>query len=103
MLRRDPTIITLLDTDVQEIRELTAHRGNEDSAGQASSVLPPPQPHVAPEEAKKKREAMTREQRLGLEGGAVFPHPYVRLFHDLDFSANTTIDRRMNRSAAAYC
>ncbi|KAG8975879.1 hypothetical protein FRB90_009381, partial [Tulasnella sp. 427] len=72
MLRRDPTPITLRDTDVQELRAIMAQRAKAKETGSATdeSVQPAEDattsgaPFVHNEEAKKKREAMTKEQRL---------------------------------------
>jgi len=75
MLRRDPTLVSLRDTDVQEIKELAIKRQQEaatamDPAGGVvpeSSVVPPQKGVVATEQAKKERQALSRNQRLGLE------------------------------------
>lgn len=75
MLRRDPTPITLRDTDVQELKAIMAKRAkaNQDASNATDDSIQPAEdattseaPFVHNEEAKKKREAMTREQRLGL-------------------------------------
>lgn len=75
MLRRDPTPITLRDTDVQELKAIMADRAkaNQDASDATDNSIQPAEdattsggPVVHNEDAKKKREAMTREQRLGL-------------------------------------
>lgn len=84
MIRRSPTVIAMCDTDVQQVRDAIAKRKNEALAARLASasgkpqtaptaVPPAPaissqpsQPFVAAEDAKRKREAMTREERLGL-------------------------------------
>ncbi|KAG8923507.1 hypothetical protein FRC02_011098 [Tulasnella sp. 418] len=73
MLRRDPTPIVLRDNDVQEIRNLMNERKKaiEDAqnSGGGPSAVPvssTAEPVVAPEEAKRKREAMTRNERIGI-------------------------------------
>lgn len=71
MLRRDPTAIPLRDTDVQEVREMLAQKVKEqqDASGAAppDTSQPASGPHVEPEEAQKRREAMTREERIGIQ------------------------------------
>jgi hypothetical protein len=75
MLRRDPTLVALRDTDVQEIKEMTLKR-QQDTATTGSNQLggnavPLTTDQVlkvvAIEQAKKEREALSRNQRLGLE------------------------------------
>lgn len=72
----------MCDTDVQQVRDAIAKRKNEALAARLASGKPqtaptvvppapatsyqPSQPFVAAEDAKRKREAMTREERLGL-------------------------------------
>lgn len=70
MIRRNPTLIQLGDADVADVKELLARRK------QAAAELAARDggkkkeekkgPFVAPEDAKRKREAMTREDRLGV-------------------------------------
>ncbi|KAL7281703.1 hypothetical protein ACG7TL_005021 [Trametes sanguinea] len=76
MIRRPPTQIPMTDMDVQQVRDAleqqqkaalaaaTAQQGT--PATPAQSVVAPTMPYHHVEEAKKKREAMSREQRLGL-------------------------------------
>lgn len=72
MIRRNPTLIGMSDSDVQDIRDLTRRR--KEAAQPAASSRPlipgmlvdPAKPLVAPEDARRKREAMTRDERLGL-------------------------------------
>ena len=76
MLRRPPTLIILTDADVQQVREAVAarklqataakHAEHKATLGAQPMPLPQPQPFVAAEDAKRKREAMTRDERLGL-------------------------------------
>ncbi|KAH9948533.1 hypothetical protein B0H21DRAFT_732871 [Amylocystis lapponica] len=81
MLRRPPTLIAMTDTDVQQVRDVVAERKAQATAakhaaykGNLGAQLQPtsesqlqPQPFVAAEDAKRKREAMTRDERLGLQ------------------------------------
>jgi len=75
MLRRDATLITIRESDVDELKEILAARQKEreqcadDPDGGTAPAAPARAdgPHVAIEEMKRKREAMTREQRLGIE------------------------------------
>ena len=74
MIRRPPTTIPLTDLDVQQVRdaikrkkEATMPGGTPATpapAGTASTALAAPYHHV--EEAKRKREAMSKDERLGL-------------------------------------
>lgn len=67
-------MIPMTDMDVQQVRDHIVRKkiakitgkpsGN--SPTQAKAPGPPAQPYHHAEEAKKKREAMTREERLGL-------------------------------------
>lgn len=73
MLRRDPTAIALRETDVQEIRQLVSQQikalreeTNKEDSG-TDSAAAPLEPFVATEDAKKKREALSKEERLGLQ------------------------------------
>ncbi|EIN11881.1 hypothetical protein PUNSTDRAFT_132028 [Punctularia strigosozonata HHB-11173 SS5] len=86
MLRRDPSHIQLNDSDVQDIRDYLAFKKSAANAqaGQdpltvaqgSASMAPPPVPGQAQqlaqmpvnaaEEAKRRREAMSKDQRLGL-------------------------------------
>ena len=72
MLRRDATVITIRESDVDELKEILAaqrEQASESSNARGASVLGAQTyvPYVAVEEARKKREGMTREQRLGVE------------------------------------
>ena len=79
MIRRDPTLIGMTDADVQQVRDmLAANQARKPDATRALGTLADKaatveearastsQPFVAVEHAKKEREAMTKEQRLGL-------------------------------------
>lgn len=82
MIRRNPTLIAMSDLDVQDVRE---HIRAKKETTMAASILSslsqapvvragagtsistdPSKPVVHAEDAKRKREALTREQRLGL-------------------------------------
>ncbi|KAI0063622.1 hypothetical protein BV25DRAFT_1824188 [Artomyces pyxidatus] len=74
MIRREPTLIAMSDADVQDVRSLIARRKNDaalkalNGKGKGKSVaatLPPA--HVAAEEARRKREATSKDERLGLQ------------------------------------
>lgn len=74
MIRRNPTLIAMSDTDVQDVRNMLAKKQAEgvkspnSSANVKSGQCPPPQPPAAAvhvtDEAKRRREA--REERLGV-------------------------------------
>ncbi|PCH43798.1 hypothetical protein WOLCODRAFT_153856 [Wolfiporia cocos MD-104 SS10] len=81
MIRRNPTLIPMCDSDVQQVREAVAKRKAEArvaaeaarasaaagrKAKDTTSAPSSSQPYVAAEDAKRKREAMTRDERLGL-------------------------------------
>lgn len=70
MIRRNPTLIQLGDADVADLKELMARRKKAAAEKAAREGLKKKEdkkaPFVAPEDAKRKREAMTREDRLGL-------------------------------------
>ncbi|KAI0374071.1 hypothetical protein BV20DRAFT_962031 [Pilatotrama ljubarskyi] len=74
MIRRPPTQIPMTDMDVQQVRDALARQKAEPAVKQgapATPVLPKghpvgSQPYHHVEEAKKKRDAMTRDERLGL-------------------------------------
>ncbi|TFY80891.1 hypothetical protein EWM64_g3122 [Hericium alpestre] len=63
------------DADVQDIRELVARKkaelasakGKDKDASQTQQAPPQQQPFVAAEDAQKKREAMTKNERLGIQ------------------------------------
>lgn len=83
MIRRNPTLIAMSDLDVQDVRE---HVRSKKETAMAASILSslsqapvagrpgagtsvsgdPSKPVVHAEEAKRKREAMTKEERLGV-------------------------------------
>lgn len=86
MIRRNPTLIPMSDMDVQDIRNLIAHKKAVEAAqvADAASILMAAkgkgkdtyaapantaqggQGYAAAEEAKRKREGMSRDERLGL-------------------------------------
>ncbi|OBZ68271.1 hypothetical protein A0H81_11767 [Grifola frondosa] len=74
MIRRNPTLIALNDTDVQQVRSAIAKRKTKTLAAKpgastTEAIVHPTtllQPFVAVEDSKRKREAMTRDERLGL-------------------------------------
>jgi len=71
MIRRNPTLITMSESDVQDVRDLVARKKAEaakaaNGKGKGRDVAQQQQTHVAAEEAKRKREAMTKEERLGI-------------------------------------
>ncbi|TFY58133.1 hypothetical protein EVG20_g8269 [Dentipellis fragilis] len=74
MIRRNPTLIPMTDADVQEIRDLVARRKAEATEGMVkeedtttAAQQPSAAAYVAAEEARKKRLAMTKNERLGIE------------------------------------
>ena len=76
MIRRNPTLITMTDSDVQDVRDMIALKRAEAATaaavtngkgkGKGKDVPQPQTPFVAAEEAKRKREAMSRDERLGI-------------------------------------
>ena len=79
MIRRDPTLIPMTDNDVQDIRDMVAARLKKAEAKQqdasvstsaSTAGMSNPGASVpgfaAQEEAKIKKEAMSRNERLGL-------------------------------------
>ncbi|RPD74288.1 hypothetical protein L226DRAFT_535741 [Lentinus tigrinus ALCF2SS1-7] len=75
MIRRPPTLIQMTDGDVQQVRNMLARQKAEKLAvkqgvpatpSQAKAAASPAQPYHHVEEQKKKREAMTKDERLGL-------------------------------------
>lgn len=72
MIRRDPTQIPMTDNDVQDIRDMLAERKKAAEALQpkdespAAVAVPPVPGYAAQEEAKKKKDAMSRNERLGI-------------------------------------
>ena len=64
-------MIPMTEMDVQQVRDAilrqkTAKQTGKQGAAQAKAPAGPAQPYHHAEEAKKKREAMTKEERLGL-------------------------------------
>jgi hypothetical protein len=77
MIRRNPTLIAMSDLDVQDVRMHvtraklagpTPDTGPDAGGGSASADPAPARtgPVVAAEDAKRKRDAMGRDERLGL-------------------------------------
>ena len=76
MIRRNPTLIAMTDSDVQDVRDMIALKRAEAATaaavtngkgkGKGKDVPQPQTPFVAAEEAKRKREAMSRDERLGI-------------------------------------
>ncbi|KAG8864611.1 hypothetical protein FRB96_005115 [Tulasnella sp. 330] len=71
MLRRDPTPINLRDSDVQELREMMALKDK--AKMELGTAAADPKPTAGPadsivniEEAKKRRAAMSTNERVGL-------------------------------------
>ena len=68
MIRRDPTLITMSDNDVQAVRNMVAQKkaAAAAAAGGKGKDAALPTPYSAVDEQKKQREAMSRDERLGL-------------------------------------
>lgn len=70
MIRRNPTLIPLGDADVLDVKELITRRklAAADLAAREAGKKKDEKkaPHVAPDDAKRKRDAMTRDDRLGV-------------------------------------
>jgi len=86
MIRRNPTLIPMSDADVQDVRDMIARKkvdvagapapalalapssatGDGSGSSKAKDALSPAV-HVAAEEAKRRRDAMSRDERLGLQ------------------------------------
>ncbi|EPQ57296.1 hypothetical protein GLOTRDRAFT_115285 [Gloeophyllum trabeum ATCC 11539] len=70
MIRRDPTCIIMTDADVQDVRDMMMKKRvvvakmTTAKAGHRKSHSG--QPYVAAEDARRQREAMSRDERLGL-------------------------------------
>ena len=62
MIRRTPTLIALSDNDVQDVRDAIKARVRTEATGQTTTVPG----FTAQEEARKKKEAMSKNERLGL-------------------------------------
>jgi len=65
MIRRNPTLISLEDADITDVREFMSRRKAALEQG-AKKKDEKNGPFVAAEDAKRKREAQTKEQRLGI-------------------------------------
>jgi hypothetical protein len=69
MIRRNPTLIPLEDADVSDVKEFVARRrlaAAEQAARDGKKKEEKKGPFVAAEDAKRKREALTKEERLGM-------------------------------------
>jgi hypothetical protein len=72
MIRRDPTLIPMTDNDVQDIRDMIAARQKEEALKKADAAAGATNPGASvpgfavQEEAKRKKDAMTQKERLGL-------------------------------------
>ncbi|TFK80447.1 hypothetical protein K466DRAFT_503870 [Polyporus arcularius HHB13444] len=73
MIRRPPTLIQMTYGDVQQVRDALMRQKAETLAAQqgvpaqaAAAAGTPAQPYHHVEEQKKKREAMSKDERLGL-------------------------------------
>lgn len=66
MIRRDPTLIPMTDSDVQDVRDAVKTRVRTEAFARDAGLLPTVPGFAAVEEARKKREAMSKEERLGL-------------------------------------
>jgi len=69
MIRRQPTLIPINDTDVQSIRDFVDAKKVETQGwakGYLDKILAQ-ETHNAAEEAERQRKAMSKEERLGLK------------------------------------
>ena len=67
MIRRDPTMIPMTDSDLQEIRAKLDEKRRMLTVQHAQEPKRRPPPGFAKEaEAQQKREAMSKNERLGL-------------------------------------
>lgn len=67
MIRRNPTLIPLEDADIADVKEFLNRRKNAASEqGTKKKDNKNNGPLVAAEEGKRKREAQTRDERLGI-------------------------------------
>ncbi|GJE92182.1 hypothetical protein PsYK624_083400 [Phanerochaete sordida] len=70
MIRRDPTLIPMTDNDVQDVRDMLAARQKEAALQKTEGMLKDGATGVpgfaAQEEARKKKDVMTKNERLGL-------------------------------------
>lgn len=64
MIRRDPTLIPMTDNDVQAVRDAVNDKLRMDIIMQDSGTNVPG--FAAQEEARRKKEAMSKNERLGL-------------------------------------
>lgn len=65
MIRREPTLIPMTDNDVQDVRDAVKARANlkADASKKSGSSVPG---FAAQEEVQKKKEGMSKNERLGL-------------------------------------
>ena len=68
MIRRDPTLIPMTDNDVQDVRDAVkartaAEAATKDTTMKAAASVPG---FATQEESQKKKEAMSKNERLGL-------------------------------------
>ncbi|OCH95122.1 hypothetical protein OBBRIDRAFT_788587 [Obba rivulosa] len=66
MIRRSPTLIAMNDSDVQQVRDAVKRKTETLLAARTMTVLQAQPPYVAAEDAKRRREALGRDERLGL-------------------------------------
>ncbi|KAF8520424.1 hypothetical protein BU17DRAFT_46497 [Hysterangium stoloniferum] len=69
MIRRNPTLIPLEDADVSDVKEFVARRklaAAEQATRDGKKKEEKKGPFVAVEDAKRKREALTKEERVGM-------------------------------------
>jgi hypothetical protein len=74
MIRRTPTLIPMNDNDVQTVRNMQAQKKAiavaaaqaTDPKGKTKDAPDLSAPFVAAEDAKKQRDAMSKEERLGI-------------------------------------
>ncbi|KIJ49654.1 hypothetical protein M422DRAFT_28021, partial [Sphaerobolus stellatus SS14] len=64
MIRRNPTLIPLEDADISDVKEFMTRRKT--AASEQKQKDDKLVPLVATEEAKRKREAQTKDERLGI-------------------------------------
>lgn len=70
MIRRDPTLIPMTDNDVQDVRDMLAARQKAQSLQKTEEMLRDGATGVpgfaAQEDAKRKKDTMSKHERLGL-------------------------------------
>lgn len=66
MIRRDPTLIPMTDSDVQDVRDAVKTRVRTEAFARDSGLSIAVPGFAAQEEARKKKEAMSKGERLGL-------------------------------------